>query len=251
MHVHCTYIGRGECANTQPGLTTTKLIGARIMADSEISMSLSRPSRRDVLSAVLITIGGTSFNSSAAAEPQDQGATDAAVLGWKAWRAAHRRTLALCRKQQRLESELARTIGFPQVVLAATELPSPVRVSSMMQFDELAADLPSLRTRRAEVAATLRAHQRRWDNADSTTGYSATRQEEAAASDDEERLIARLFAADATSLRGLAAKLDVLIAIGADGAEGRHFPWPELRRLRRDVARLMQLQRHDAVGLTA
>lgn len=60
-----------------------------------------------------------------------------------------------------------------------------------------------------------------------------------------------LFAADATSLRGLSAKLDVLIAVGADGAEGRHFPWPELRRIRRDVARLMQLQRDDAVGFTA
>ncbi|GAB4063976.1 hypothetical protein GCM10028812_00330 [Ancylobacter sonchi] len=82
-------------------------------------------------------------------------------------------------------------------------------------------------------------------------GYTFTRQEEAAASADEERLIAMLFAADATSLRGLSAKIDALIAVGADGAEGRHFPWPELRRIRRDVVRLMESQRHDAVGLTA
>ena len=221
------------------------------MADSEISMSLSRPSRRDVLSAALMTIGGTSFNSSAAAEPQDHGATDAAVLAWKAWRAAHRRTLALCRKQQHLESDLARTIGFPQVVLAGAELPSPVRIGSLRQFDELAADLPSLCVRRDEVATALRIHQQRWDDADRAVGYSVTRQEEAAASANEERLIAILFAADTSSLRGLSAKLDVLIAVGADGAEGRHFPWPELRRIRRDVARLMQLRRHDAVGFTA
>ncbi len=51
------------------------------------------------------------------------------------------------------------------------------------------------------------------------------------------------FAADATSLRGISAKLDALIAVGADGAEGRHFPWPELRRIRRDVARLVEFQR--------
>lgn len=38
-------------------------------------------------------------------------------------------------------------------------------------------------------------------------------------------------------------KLDVLIALVADGVEGRHFPWPELRRIRRDVARLAQAQR--------
>ena len=221
------------------------------MADSEISMSLSRPSRRDLLSAALATIGGSSFKSSAAAAPQYGGTTDVAVIAWKAWRAAHRRTLALCRKQQRLESELARTIGFPQVVLAAGELPSPVRISSLMQFDELAADLPSLRARRAEVAATLRAHQQRWDDADRAISYSVTRQEEATASADEERMIARLFAADATSPRGLLAKLDVLIAVGADGAEGRHFPWPEVRRIRKDVARVMQLQRHDAVRSTA
>lgn len=221
------------------------------MADSEISTSLSRLSRRDILTAVLLSIGGTSFNGSAAADPQDHGATDAAVLAWKAWRAAHRRTLALCRRQQALESELARTIGFPQAVFAAAESPSPVRISSLRHFNELAADLPSLCSQRDEVAAALRAHQRRWDDADRAIGYSATRQQEAVASSDEERMIARLFAAEATSLLGLSAKLDVLIAVGADGAEGRHFPWPELRRMRKDVARLMQLQRRDAGGLTA
>ena len=178
-------------------------------------------------------------------------ATDAAVLAWKAWRAAHRRTLALCRKQQHLESELARTIGFPQVVLAGAELPSPVRIGSLRQFDELAADLPSLCSQRDEVAAALRGHQQRWDDADCAIGYSATRQQEASASSDEERLIARLFAADAASLRGLSAKLDVLIAVGADGAEGRHFPWPELRRIRRDVARLVQLQPQREATFTA
>jgi len=220
------------------------------MADSEISTTLSRPSRRDILSAALLTVGGASINSSSAAVPRDGGTTDAAIIAWKAWRTAHRRTLALCRKQQRLESELARTIGFPQVVLAEAELPSPMRIGSLWQFDELAADLPSLCSQREEVAAALRAHQQRWDEADRTIGYSVTRQEEAAASSDEESLIAVLFAADATSLLGLSAKLDVLIALGADGAEGRYFPWPELRRIRRDVARLMQLQRHDAVGFT-
>ncbi|WP_029356751.1 hypothetical protein [Bosea sp. 117] len=211
------------------------------MADSEISTSLSRPSRRDVLSAALLAIGGTSFNNAPAAARQDGSTPDAAILAWQSWRAAHRRTLALCRKQQRLESELARTIGFPQAVFAAAELPSPVRISSLRQLDELAADLPSLCMRRAEVAAVLRAHQQRWDDADRVIGYSVARQQEEAASADEECLVARLFAADATSLRGLAAKLDVLIAVGADGAEGRHFPWPELRRIRRDVARLVPL----------
>ena len=219
------------------------------MADSEISTTLSRPSRRDVISAALLTVGGASFNSSSAAAPRDGGTTDAAIIAWKAWRTAHRRTLALCRKQQRLESELARMIGFPQVVLAAAELPSPMRIGSLWQFDELAADLPSLCSQREEVAAALRAHQQRWDEADRTIGYSVTRQEEAAASSDEESLIAVLFAADATSLLGLSAKLDVLIALGADGAEGRHFPWPELRGIRRNVARLMRRQRHHAVGI--
>lgn len=220
------------------------------MADSEITTSLSRPSRRDILSAALLTICGTS-NSSSAAAPQDDSTTDAAVLAWKAWRAAHRRTRALCRKQQRLESELARKIGFPHAVLAAAELPSPMRIASLRQFDELAADLPPLCSRRAEVAAVLRAHQQRWDHADRAIGYSVTRQEEAAVSDDEEHLIKRLFAADAVSLCGILAKLDVLIAVGADGAEGRHFPWPELRRIRRDVARLVQSRRQKPVSFTA
>ncbi|WP_421700649.1 hypothetical protein [Ancylobacter sp.] len=218
------------------------------MADSEISTTLSRPSRRDIISAALLTVGGASLNSSSAAAPRDGGTTDAAIIAWKAWRTAHRRTLALCRKQQRLESELARRIGFPQAVLAAAELPSPMRITSLRQFDELVTDLPSLRAQRDKVAAALRAHQKRWDDADRALGYSTARQEEAAASDDEERLIARLLESDATSLRGLSLKLDVLIAVGADGAEERQFPWPELRRIRRDVADLMQLHRHNAAG---
>lgn len=53
----------------------------------------------------------------------------------------------------------------------------------------------------------LRAPQRRGEDADRAIGYSITRQEEAAASANEERLIGSLFAADATSLRGLSAKL--------------------------------------------
>ncbi|MBS7541373.1 hypothetical protein [Ancylobacter lacus] len=220
------------------------------MADSEISTSLARPSRRDILAIAVTTTGAAGFHGSAAANPPAVAYPDAALTALKAWRVAHRRTLALCRKQQRLESELARTIGFPQAVVATAELSSPVRIGSLQQFDELATDVPSLCMRRDEVAAALRAHQRRWDDADRAIGYSATRQEEAAASADEERLIARLFAADATSLRGLSAKLDVLIAVGAEGAEGRHFPWPELRRIRRDVARLIQLQRKRRPGGT-
>lgn len=126
-----------------------------------------------------------------------------------------------------------------------------MRLGSLLQFDGLAAGLPSLCSQRNKVAATLRAHQQRWDDADRPIGYTATRQEEAAASADEESLIAKLFAADATSLRGLSAKHDVLIAVGAEGAEGWHFPWPELRRIRRDVARLVQLQTQRDATFTA
>ena len=141
------------------------------MADSEVSTSLSRPSRRDVLSTAVLTVGSASFHNSTAVAQQDDRAMDAAVLAWKAWRTAHRRTLALCRKQQRLESELSRTIGFPQVVLAAAELPSPMRIGSLREFDELAAERPLFCTRRAEVAAALCTHQRRWDDADRAIGY--------------------------------------------------------------------------------
>ncbi|WP_244412754.1 hypothetical protein [Ancylobacter novellus] len=137
------------------------------------------------------------------------------------------------------------------MVLHAAELPSPVQLGSLRQFDELAAGLPSLCSQRNKVAATLCAHQQRWDDADRAIGYTATKQEEASASADEERLIAMLLAADAASLHGLSAKLDVLIAVGADGAEGRHFPWPELRRIRRDIVRLAQLQSQTTATITA
>jgi hypothetical protein len=49
-------------------------------------------------------------------------------------------------------------------------------------------------------------------------------------------MVARLNEAAARQL----GKLDVLIAVGTDGAEGLLFPWPDLRRIRRDAVRLEQ-----------
>jgi hypothetical protein len=188
-----------------------------------------------------LLLTGANLDTSVAVAPRATGTTDAAVAAWHVWRAAHRRTLALCRKQQDLECELARTIGFPRVILNAAEVSSPVRIGSLQQFDELAAELPSIFARRAEVAAALCEQQRRWADADRAIGFSDTRQNEAAAIDEEERLMEGLLAAEATSLRGIGVKLDVLLAVGVEGVEGGQFPWPELRRIRRDIARLAKL----------
>lgn len=54
---------------------------------------------------------------------------------------------------------------------------------SLRLFDELAADPLLLRTWRGGVAATLRAHPRRWDDPNLAPGYSVARCTEAMASD--------------------------------------------------------------------
>jgi hypothetical protein len=164
---------------------------------------------------------------------------DPALIAWKSWRSAHRRALAWCHKQQRLETELTRTIGFPCVTFDAPELARPVRIGSLQTLNELAAKVPSIREMRAFLDAELRAHQARWDNADRRLGYSAALQQEGVASAEEARLAERLFAAKAVSIAGIAAKIDALIVTEAPSETCDELPWPELRRMRSELVRML------------
>jgi len=135
------------------------------MADSETSTSLSRISRRHILSDLLTAASGAAFGQTGVERMAAELQMDPALIAWKFWRLAHRRALAWCRRQQRLETELARTIGFPCVTFDAPELPQPVRIGSLQALNELATEVPSIRQMQTFLDAELRAHQARWDNA--------------------------------------------------------------------------------------
>lgn len=60
-----------------------------------------------------------------------------------------------------------------------------------------------------------------------------------------------LLSIDTASLRGLSAKLGVLIAVEGRWRRGAAFSAAEQRRIRRDVARLEQLQLPKSIYSTA
>jgi len=209
------------------------------MADSETNTTLSRLSRRDVLSALLTTAGSTTLGRAGAAREATELQADPALIAWKAWCLAHHTALAWCRKQQRLETLLARTIGFPSVTVRAPEFGQAVRIGSLEAFDDVAKATPSIRRMRAFVVAELGAHQARWDDADQELGYSAALRQEEIWSAEEKQLAKQLFATDAVSIAGIAAKIDALIVTGAPSNTCDEFPWPELRRMRSELVPMM------------
>lgn len=93
------------------------------MVDSETSTSLPGLSRRDVLSTLTAAVSSATVGHPSAKQMSTAPRQDPALVAWQSWHAASRRALALCRKQQRLETELIRTIGFPSIVSATTAPP--------------------------------------------------------------------------------------------------------------------------------
>ena len=157
--------------------------------------------RRSALSTLLVAAGCTRFSTPAISSQSSASNLDPAIVAWNAWYPAHCDAAALCRRQQRLETLLARTVGFPRG--------------------------PDLAT-----------HQQRWDQADRRMGYSVALLAEKAAWQEEARFAEILFAAPARSFAGAIAKLDALIAIEAPSPTDDEPPWPQLRNIHADLERI-------------
>ncbi len=107
-------------------------------------------------------------NGAAVAGPlASNSACDPALVLWRDWQAAHLNTAALCRKQQRLETQLAEKIGFPRAEVHLPDEDVTVSVSWHGDIEELFGEAPELAELRAQAEADLAAHQARWDAEDS------------------------------------------------------------------------------------
>ncbi|WP_454817150.1 hypothetical protein [Labrys neptuniae] len=217
------------------------------MVDSETSTSLPGFSRREVLSTLTAAAASAAMGQSDAKQVSSEELHDPALVAWQSWYAASRKTLALCRKQQRLETELVRTIGFPCITLNLSTLGKPVQIATVEAFDDLALAEPSIQHLRNYVEAELFAQEARWDAADRQIGYSAAMREEELALSHEERLADGLFGADALTIPGVVAKLEALIALDAPSEHTDERPWPQLRRIRAELIHMYRRQ-NDATA---
>jgi hypothetical protein len=173
-------------------------------------------------------------------------AVDPALSLWHEWKAAFLNSAALCRKQQHLETKLIGRVGFPCAQVYLPEEDATVTVSWLGDIEELFGDDPALAAIRARAEADLAGHQARWDEADAQIGYSAAKREEQEASDREQDVFDSLIHTPATSLAGVAGKLDAILREGESWEDCSGFPWPQVRSVLVDVVRIGQTLRPDA-----
>jgi hypothetical protein len=200
---------------TFSSLATPKLLGARIMTDSDNSTTLPSVIRRELFCAT----------------------TDPAVAVWREWQAAHEETDRLSREQQRLERTLVEEVGFPKVMIQL----SYDRTATPASHEALRGVLgvESMETEVvAKFEADLAVHQARWDATDRAIGYSATLRAECEAGDRAEALLEALSGTPAISLAGVAAKLDAILSEGQPSNGDTEFPWPQIRSVLEDIGRI-------------
>ena len=211
------------------------------MADSDNTMPMALVTRRRALAGALaVASAGRPSDHAAGAEGASEG-PDPALTLWRKWRVAWSRMQRLCRKQQRLETRLAITVGFPR---ASVSLPDgeTVTVSSIEALDEVLGDDPGTFVIRAKAEADFAAHQARWGAADAELGYSAALRAEAEAAALEQKQADKLSSTRATTLAGVAGKLDAVLRLGETTDHCTDFPWPQIRAALGDLMRIAQLR---------
>lgn len=162
--------------------------------------------------------------------------SDRAVAVWCHWQDAHKLTERLCREQQRLERKLAETIGFPSATILSNG--ESVTLHSLKEIRGSLGVDPVDAAVRANAEAEFAAHQARWDAADTEIGYSAAMIAEREAADQAEDLLKVLSETPATTLAGVAVKLDAVLKEGQPSEDDAEFPWPQIRSVIEDIVRI-------------
>lgn len=196
------------------------------MADSDHNTSPRGVTRRAVL--------GNSAALPLANMARRRKELDPAVALWERWRRAHGEVVKLTRKWQRLETRLARDIGFPAVELLLPGQPLPLRVT---QADEITRWLGETEKAKA-LLDQLAEHRERWGAAQEALGMDDLADDLDEAQEIEQALTETLAATPAASLSGVAAKLAMIVRMGEPSPDDEEFPWPELRSVIADLAKL-------------
>jgi hypothetical protein len=211
------------------------------MADSDNTMTLPFVTRRQVLAGGMITSTALVLENSALAgnAVATRMPPDPALTLWRAWETARKLTERLCRRQQRLETRVVESVGFPR---ATVHLPDDedVTVHSIEALNEVLGKGPEMAALREKAEADFAAHQARWDAVAEETGYTAALRAEREAGDRAQDLLEAFSTTPATTLAGVAGKLDAVLREGEAWEECSEFPWPQIRSALSDLVRIAQ-----------
>jgi hypothetical protein len=213
------------------------------MADSDHSMSFACVTRRMALGGGVVAATGWALGGNARArslaivDAAHPPATDPALVLWREWQSAHELAERLHHKQQELEVELAERVDFLCTVI---NLPDGegMTICSKAALDRVIGDRTDMAAIRARAEADLAERQARWDAADREIGYSVALKAEREAEQREENLLKALSVTPATSLAGVAGKLDAVIRRDEAWEDYSKHPWPQIRSARDDLVRL-------------
>jgi hypothetical protein len=156
---------------------------------------------------------------------------------WPRWYAYHQQRLRATHLRQKLETELLNaTGGTPAVEI---QIPGTDRLTSVRSFvdiNRLTTELDAEQL--SEARAEFRRRRKQWRETDQRLGYSdAVTREQALA--HQAGIAGRVMRITApSSLLEVTAKLHCLIVMCDPGLELDLTPWPELRRLLKDLMRI-------------
>ncbi|MER9627452.1 hypothetical protein [Mesorhizobium sp. M0296] len=240
-HLHRTCGGWPERANTPVSLTTTQADGARIMADSDNTTTLPYVTRRRVLEGTVVATTAWTLegNAPASGAGSTNVRSDPALALWREWERVHKQTERLCRKQQRLETRLVESVGFPCVTLRVPE-GEQVTVHSIERLHEVLGKGPDTAALREKAETEFAMHQARWNAAAEETGYTAALRAEREACDRAKDFLEAFSTTHATTLAGVAGKLDAVLREGEAWEECSEFPWPQIRSALSDLVRIAE-----------
>ncbi|WP_440658793.1 hypothetical protein [Ensifer adhaerens] len=168
--------------------------------------------------------------------PRESGPTPVREM-WPRWYACHQQRLRATRLKKRLETELLKaTGGIPMDELPILVTDRLTSVRSFADIDRLADKLNSEQL--SEARAELRRRRKQWRETDQRLGYSdaVAREQELAHQAGIAGRVMRITAP--SSLIEVTAKLHCLIVMCDPGLELDLTPWPELRRLLKDLMRI-------------
>jgi hypothetical protein len=213
-------------------LTTIKLLGARIMADSENSRTLPSISYRNLPWPAERMLQTVAMEQAAS----DNCGGDKTLVRWQAWWRSHLELSRHGQILQRLEAELFRTAAR-----ATTDISKRAGLESIIASapdeDELqglyGGEMPVDPGNTAVVEPAM--HVRGRDGVDEPIGYRGAKAAEEVAAAVEQKLSDELCSEPAGSALAAAAKLHCIISHGEPGPNHEEFPWPQLRSTLADL----------------
>ncbi|YBV96860.1 hypothetical protein M1D80_08075 [Phyllobacteriaceae bacterium JZ32] len=212
------------------------------MADSDDTTTLSSVTRRMLLTGTMAATVTWPFDHGAGAAEALAGnpASDPALDLWRQWLSAYDETQRLWKMQLDLERRMVAAVGFPEVEITLPGVKAPVRAFSLEDIDRICGDASGHQAVKAQAIAAFRERQDAWDRLDDALGYSRAEKAEIRADRTEMKLADALMATPATTLAGVAGKLDAVLRKGEYFEAGPDFPWPQVRSALADLMRIGQ-----------